>query len=61
MIPMIGLMIGMYVLTRMFEILLGVREHQPHTVVVILAILTIVIAVFGMGSLLITGSSIPTL
>lgn len=58
MIPTIGLMIGMYIITRMIELLMAQKKDQLLPLVVrIFAGLTIGICVLGVLSLLGSSSS----
>jgi hypothetical protein len=57
-IPTIGVMIGMYIVTRMVEMVLY-AERKAGTK--ILAWVTVAVAVVGMLSLLTSGSNMPTL
>jgi hypothetical protein len=57
MIPLLGLMIGVYIFTRMFEIL--VKGSKLGDVIVrILAVLTMITAVFCVLGLLLSGTSV---
>lgn len=56
MIPEIGLMVGLYIVTRMFSILLRTGERREHAFIMILAGITIVVTVFVMADLFIRGS-----
>jgi predicted PurR-regulated permease PerM len=47
MIPMLSVMIGAYIVTRMVD-LLTTRLKSPHGLVVVLAVLTIFVALWGM-------------
>jgi len=61
MIPTLGLMIGAYIFTRMFEVL--VKDSKLGDVIArILALLTMVIAVVCVLALMLTGvaTSLPT-
>ncbi len=58
MIPEIGLMIGLYIMTRMFQLLLPQGERRQNVYVMILAGITIVITVFVIANLLIKGASV---
>ena len=57
MIPIIGLMIGAYIFTRMAELL---GRSEAGIVVRIFAALTLLISLVGMFILLLSGASIPS-
>jgi len=57
MIPEIGLMVGLYIMTRMFQLLLPQGVQKQNTVVMILAAITVVVTVFVMADLFIRGAS----
>lgn len=56
MIQEIGLMVGLYIMTRMFQILLPQGERKPNIFVSIRSGITIVVTVFVMADLFIRGS-----
>ena len=56
MIAEIGLMVGLYVVTRMFQLLLPQGERRQNVFVTILAGITIVVTVFVMADLFIRGA-----
>jgi hypothetical protein len=58
MIPQIGLMVGLYIMTRMFQLLLPQGERRQHVFVTILAGITIVVTVFVIADLFIRGASL---
>jgi len=58
MIPQIGLMVGLYILTRMFQLLLPEGEKRQNVFVTVLAGITIVVTVFVIADLFIRGSSL---
>ncbi|MFW6131315.1 MAG: hypothetical protein ACOC5F_01820 [Candidatus Aminicenantaceae bacterium] len=58
MIPEIGLMIGLYIMTRMFQLLLPQGERRQNVYVMVLAGITIVITVFVIANLFIKGASV---
>jgi len=53
MIPTIGVMIGAYIITRMLDIAL---REQTGIIVMIFAVLTIIVACFGMLALISSGA-----
>ena len=60
MIAEIGLMAGLYIMTRMFQVLLPQGERRQNVFVTILAGITIVVTVFVIADLFIRGTaSIP--
>jgi hypothetical protein len=58
MIPEIGLVVGLYIITRMFQLLLPKGERREHVFVTILAGITIVVAIFVMADLFIRGGGL---
>jgi hypothetical protein len=58
MIPQIGLMVGLYIMTRMFQLLLPQGERRQHVFVTILAGITVVVTVFVIADLFIRGASL---
>jgi len=58
MIPQIGLMVGLYILTRMFQLLLPEGEKRQNVFVTVLAGITVVVTVFVIADLFIRGSSL---
>jgi len=57
MIAEIGLMVGLYIMTRMFQLLLPQAERRQNVFVTILAGITIVVTVFVIADLFIRGSA----
>ena len=57
MIPALSLMIGMYIITRMFEILL---KDDTNTFVKVIGLITVAAAVFSLYSILIAGASVAS-
>ena len=57
MIPALSLMIGMYIITRMFEILL---KDETNTFVKVIGLITVAVAVFSLYSILIAGASVAS-
>lgn len=57
MIAEIGLMIGLYIMTRMFQILLPQRERAQNVFVTVLAGITVVVTVFVIADLFIRGTA----
>ena len=57
MIPALSLMIGMYIITRMFEILL---KDETNTFVKVIGLITVAAAVFSLYSILIAGASVAS-
>ena len=57
MIPALSLMIGMYIITRMFEILL---KDDTNTFVKVIGLITVAVAVFSLYSILIAGASVAS-
>lgn len=58
MIQEIGLMVGLYIMTRMFLLLLPRDERRQNPFVVILAGITVVVTVFVIAHLFIRGGSL---
>lgn len=58
MIPEIGLMVGLYIMTRMVQIFLPQGERKQNVFVTILAGLTIVVTVFVIADFFIRGASL---
>jgi hypothetical protein len=58
MVPEIGLMVGLYVITRMFQLLLPKGERRQNVFVTILAGITIVVTIFVIADLFIRGGSV---
>lgn len=58
MIQEMGLMVGLYIMTRMFQLLLPQGERKQNIFVSILSGITIVVTVFVIADLFIRGSSI---
>jgi len=56
MVQEIGLVVGLYIMTRMFQLLLPQGERRQNMFVTILAGITIVVTVFVMADLFIRGS-----
>jgi uncharacterized membrane protein YciS (DUF1049 family) len=56
MISEIGLMIGLYIITRMFQTLLAQGERRQNVFVSILAGITIVVSAFVIADLFIRGA-----
>jgi len=59
MIAEIGLMVGLYIVTRMFQLLLPQGERRQNIFVSILSGITIVVTVFVIADLFIRGFSVP--
>jgi len=59
MIPEIGLMVGAYIVTRMFSFILRKDERKEPPFVVILSGLTILVTVIVVIDLLFRGVSLP--
>ena len=57
MIPALSLMIGMYIITRMFEILL---KDDTNTFVKVIGLITVAVAVFSLLIILIAGASVAS-
>jgi len=60
MIPLIGVMIGAYILTRMAELVTRNKEQSAGTVTNVMAALTIVLTLFVIISLLTTGADVAS-
>jgi hypothetical protein len=60
MLPDIGLMVGIYVITRAMSFLTRKGDRAEGTAVHLLSIITIIVAVITMLDLLFRGSSIPS-
>ena len=58
MIPTIGLIIGCYVFTRMFSLLVRNGNRTENIILKILAIITMLVTALCVWSLLITGLSV---
>jgi hypothetical protein len=58
MIPMIGIMIGFYIITRMIELLARKGERTEPRIVAVFAVTTIVVAGYAIYSLATTGASL---
>jgi len=61
MIPEIGLMIGMYIITRMVSFITRTGERKESIAVIILGVITILISIFVIYDLFSSGASIPNL
>lgn len=59
MIPVIGVMIGMYIITRMLQINLKGKEGRENDFTKAIAWITFIIAVFGVIALVATGFNSP--
>ena len=59
MIQAIGLMIGVYVITRMVSFLTRKEERAESIVVKILAVITMIVTLFCIFALMLSGQSIP--
>jgi hypothetical protein len=57
MIQIIGIMIGMYIITRMGEI---IERKEFSFLLKIFAVLTAIVAMFGIFDLIVTGSRTPS-
>ncbi len=57
MIPIIGLMIGAYIITRMISFLSREGGRKESTIVIVCAIITIVVVVLSLGALFTTSVS----
>ena len=57
MIPALSLMIGMYIITRMLEILL---KDDTNTFVKVIGLITVVITLISLFDILIKGASVST-
>jgi hypothetical protein len=55
MFPEIGLMIGLYIVTRMFQILLPQATQRQNMIVMVFAGITVVVTVFVIALLFIAG------
>ncbi len=58
MIPLIGIMIGAYIITRMLQLIFK-KEKDTHVVVGIFAILTIILTLIVIVSLMTGGLALP--
>jgi hypothetical protein len=58
MIQEIGLMVGLYIMTRMFQLLLPQGVEKQNMVVMVLAGITVVVTVFIIADLFIRGASL---
>jgi hypothetical protein len=47
MIPAIGYMVAFYIITRMLSLLLGKKDGKESVVVLIFAVITVLVALFG--------------
>ncbi len=56
MIPAIGLMIGAYIVTRMFDLM---AKAETHKAVKVFAVLTVLITLVSVVDILNAGSSVP--
>ena len=61
MLPAIGFMVGLYVMTRMFELIIPKTEGKENVVVLIFAALTIIVAVYGIYVLFTQGVNLSGL
>ena len=61
MIPEIGLMIGLYIITRMISFLLRTGERKESVAVYVLAVITIIVTGFVIYDLFARGASIQNL
>jgi len=61
MIPEIGLMIGLYIITRMVSFITRTGERKESIAVIILGTITILISIFVIYDLFLRGASIPNL
>jgi len=57
MVPIIGLMIGSYIIVRMFSFMLRTGERKEHIFVQVLSILNIILTFFLMAELFFSGAS----
>ncbi len=55
MIPDIGLMIGCYIITKMFSMLVKGKEGKEHDFVWVLALITVIITVYATIDILLIG------
>lgn len=58
MIPMIGIMIGFYVLTRSISFISRKGEREEHIVVKVFSIITAIVSIIGIMTLAFSGSDI---
>ena len=61
MIPEIGLMIGLYIITRMVSFLLRTGDRKESIAVLVLAVITIIATVFVIYDLFMRGASLQQL
>lgn len=61
MIPEIGLMIGLYIITRMVSFLLRTGDRKESIAVLVLAVITIITTVFVIYDLFVRGASLQQL
>ena len=61
MISEIGLMVGLYIVTRMFSMLIKKPDGKDSPITLILAGITILVAIFVMADLFMRGTSIADL
>jgi hypothetical protein len=61
MIAEIGLMIGLYIITRMVSFILRTGERKESAVVYLLAVITIIVACFFIFDVCTRGISIPSI
>jgi len=59
MIPIIGTMIGLYIITRMFSMILKRKGGEESIVTFLFAIITILFAVYAIYSLFSASAEIP--
>ena len=61
MIPDIGLMIGLYIITRMISFLTRKKERKENIVVLIFACITILVSIVAMADLFLKGTDFESL
>lgn len=61
MIPDIGLMIGLYIITRMISLLTRRKERKEHIIVLIFACITIFVSIVAMTDLFLKGADFESL
>jgi len=56
MIPIIGIMIGFYVITRMISLLTRKEQREESPIVKVFAVITLIVTVFSIFSLFTSGA-----